>query len=183
MGMAVETQSPAWLGEGRPDDAGALRRSLGSFSTGVTVITTVAPDGRRVGLTANSFSSVSMEPPLVLWNLSERSPNRAVFEQCRHFAINVLAFDQQELCKRFATSTIADKFAGVACREGTGGVPLLDGAVAQFECSMHAQHPGGDHLIFIGKVLAHRWSDRMPLLFSQGVLRPAHCADAVRTAA
>lgn len=182
MGMAVDTQS-SWLGEGRPDDAGALRRSLGSFSTGVTVITTLTPDGRRVGLTANSFSSVSMEPPLVLWSLSGRSPNRAVFEQCSHFAINVLAFDQQELCKRFATSAIADKFDGVACREGVGGVPLLDGAVAQFECSMHAQHPGGDHLIFIGKVEAHRWSERVPLLFSQGVLRPAHSIECGRVAA
>lgn len=162
-----------WLGGGAPDDTGDLRRSLGSFSTGVTVVTTVAPDGRKVGLTANSFLSVSLDPPLVLWGLKHSSPNRVLFEQCSHFAINVLAFDQEGICKRFATAGIADKFAGVAVRDGTGGVPLLDGAVAQFECSAHACHPEGDHLLLIGKVQAHRWSKRLPLLFCQGVLMPA----------
>lgn len=181
--MATALHDAHWLGEARPGEPGELRRSLGSFSTGVTIVTTVAPDGRRVGLTANSFTSVSIDPPLVLWSLAGRSPNRPVFETCRHFAINVLAYEQEELCKRFATPSIADKFAGVALREGVGGVPLLDGAVAQFECSMHAQHPGGDHLIFIGKVEAHRWSGRVPLVFSQGVLRPAHAGDSSRAAA
>lgn len=171
--MAQDIQHALWAGEGKPTDAAALRRSLGSFSTGVTIITAVAPDGRKVGLTVNSFSSVSIDPPLVLWSLSGRSPNRDVFEHCSHFAINVLAFDQEELCRRFATPGIIDKFDGVACSPGIGGVPRLDGAVAQFECSAHARHPGGDHLIFIGKVEAHRWSTRIPLLFCQGTLRPA----------
>lgn len=171
--MSDATQHTAWCGGGAPSDPVDLRRSLGSFSTGVTVITTIAPDGRRVGLTVNSFSSVSIDPPLVLWSLSGRSPNLAVFEQCAHFAINVLASGQEELCKRFATAGIADKFDGVACSPGIGGVPLLDGAVAQFECSTHARHPGGDHVIFIGKVEVHRWSTRTPLLFCQGQLRPA----------
>lgn len=168
-----DIQTFPWLGDGKPTDPGELRRSLGSFSTGVTIITTVAQDGRKVGLTANSFSSVSMDPPLVLWSLAEHSPNRAVFEQCEYFAINVLAFDQEDICKRFASGAVADKFAGVDFREGIGGVPLIDGAVAQFECSMHAWHPGGDHRIFLGKVEAHRWSQRIPLLFCQGELRPA----------
>jgi flavin reductase (DIM6/NTAB) family NADH-FMN oxidoreductase RutF len=167
------TEPDSWLGDGAPHDTGALRRSLGSFSTGITVITTVTPDGRKVGLTANSFLSVSLDPPLVLWSLKDSSPNRTVFEQCSHFAINVLAFDQEGICRRFATPGIADKFAGVALKDGTGGVPLLDGAVAQFECSAHARHPGGDHQLFIGKVESHRWSERLPLLFCQGVLMPA----------
>lgn len=167
------TQTDCWLGDGAADDAGALRRSLGSFSTGVTVITTVAPDGRKVGLTANSFVSVSIDPPLVLWSLKDSSPNRALFEQCSHFAINVLASDQADICQRFATAGIVDKFAGIAVKAGTGGVPLLDGAVAQFECSAHACHPGGDHLLIIGKIETHRWSRRLPLLFCQGALIPA----------
>lgn len=171
--MTTEIQQAAWAGGASRLDPAELRRSLGTFSTGVTVITTVAPDGRKVGLTANSFSSVSIDPPLVLWSLSRRSPNLAVFEQCSHFAINVLASDQEEMCRRFATAGIADKFDGVACSVGLGGIPLIDGAVAQFECSAHAQHPGGDHVIFIGKVEAHRWSRRTPLLFCQGELRPA----------
>lgn len=169
----VNDMRAVWLGDGKSGTATELRRSLGSFSTGVTVITTITPDGRKVGLTVNSFSSVSMDPPLVLWSLSERSPNRSIFEQCSHFSINVLAFDQQDICKRFATPSVADKFIGVACQEGVGGVPLIDGTVAQFECSAYKQYPGGDHLIFIGKVEAHRWSKRTPLLFCQGELMPA----------
>lgn len=171
--MTSTTSFSGWTGGGTPDDTAELRRSLGSFSTGVTIITTVTPEGRKIGLTANSFSSVSMEPPLVLWSLNGRSPNRDAFERCSHFAINVLASDQEELCRRFARSDVADKFAGVAHREGLGGVPLLDGAVAQFECSAYARYPGGDHQIHIGEVKAHRWSARIPLLFCQGVLRPA----------
>ncbi|GAA4018012.1 flavin reductase family protein [Actimicrobium antarcticum] len=175
--MEQNVQHAAWLGDGAPADQAQLRRSLGLVPTGVTVITTVAPDGRRVGLTANSFASVSMDPPLILWSLSNRSANLDLFAQCSHFAINVLAHDQEDLCKRFATAGIADKFAGIAGRPGMNGVPLLDGAVAQFECSAHAQYPGGDHRIFIGRIDAHRWSNRTPLLFCQGVLMPASHED------
>ena len=173
----------AWAGGGAPTDAGALRHSLGSFATGVAIITTITPDGRRVGLTANSFSSVSLDPPLILWSLAERSPNRDVFARCQHYAINVLAVDQHALCQRFATPAHADKFAGVACSTGIGGVPLIDEAVAQFECSAHAQHAGGDHLILIGRVEAHRWSKRIPLVFCQGVLQPANLDNPIRSAA
>lgn len=172
--MEPSLQHASWLGDDKPVDPGKLRRSLGLLPTGVTVITTVAPDGRRVGLTANSIASVSMDPPLILWSLSNRSQNLDLFSQCSHFAINVLAFDQEDLCSRFATPGIVDKFAGTAGHPGVNGAPLLDGAVAQFECVAYAQHPGGDHRIFIGRIEAYRWSDRTPLMFCQGALMPAN---------
>ncbi len=109
-----------------------FRNALGAFGTGVTVITTRAADGSLHGLTANSFSAVSLQPRLVLWSQSLRTPSHAVFEAATHFAINILSADQVDLSRRFARSS-PDKFAGLAVREGLGGSPLLPGAVATFE--------------------------------------------------
>ncbi len=130
---------------------GALRRTLGTFATGVVVVTASSAAGRYVGLTVNSFSSVSLDPPLVLWSLRLDAPSRPVFEEASHFAVNILAENQAELANRFATPH-PDKFAGVACAEGMGGTVLLDGCVAHLECSRELSHPGGDHLILIGQV-------------------------------
>lgn len=148
-----------------------FRRALGCFATGVTVVTMVDHDGRRIGITANSFSSVSMDPPLILWSLARSSPNARAFADCRHFAINILAGDQDAICTRFAQPA-ADKFATVDITAGAHDVPLITGAAAHLECDVEAVHPGGDHLILVGRVQRFRWHDAAPLVFCKGVLRP-----------
>jgi flavin reductase (DIM6/NTAB) family NADH-FMN oxidoreductase RutF len=144
-----------------------FRKALGQFSTGVTVVTTRGIDGRRVGMTANSFSSVSLDPPLVLWSLARQAPSLADFTAASHFAINVLAAHQHHLSRRFSTP-LADKFGGVDCSEGTAGVPLIDGAIARFVCRNVRQHDGGDHLIFIGEVERYERFEGAPLVFHAG---------------
>lgn len=152
----------------RDHDPKALRNALGAFATGVTIITTRRESGEPVGLTANSFSSVSLTPPLVLWSLSRRSQSLAVFESCTHFAINVLAADQRALSQRFATPT-ADKFSGVDWTPGAGGAPLLVGAAAHLICESFSRLDGGDHVIFLGHIASfHAWDDRAPLIFWRG---------------
>jgi len=131
-----------------------LRVALGQFATGVAIVTTRAPDGRSVGLTINSFASVSLEPPLVLWSLSTRSSSLAAFSVARSVAIHVLSADQEALARRFAAPAV-DRFAGVHRGIGTGGAPLLEGVVARFICSPYAQHEAGDHVVFILRV--DRW--------------------------
>lgn len=174
--MPPDASFPAWQGEGADGDGRALRQALGSFATGVTVVTTVGADGRRLGVTASSFNSVSLDPPLILWSLSGRSPNLAAFRDGRHFAVNVLAATQVELCNRFGRPQ-DDKFADLDVAAGLGGAPLLPGAVAQFECAHEASYPGGDHWIIVGRVLRFRWSGRTPLLFCQGRLAAAPLAE------
>ena len=110
-----------------------FRTALGLFATGVTIVTARGPDGHLVGLTANSFNSVSLTPPLVLWSLSQAATSMEAFRKGSHYAINILAADQQALAQRFATRGV-DRFADVDFREGTCGAPLLAGAVATFEC-------------------------------------------------
>ena len=144
-----------------------FRKALGQFTTGVTVITTRAIDGRRVGMTANSFSSVSLDPPLVLWSLARQAPSVADFTGASHFAINVLAAHQHHLSRQFSTPQ-ADKFGGVECCDGTAGVPLLDGVIARFICRNVKQYDGGDHLIFIGEVERYDRFDGEPLVFHSG---------------
>ena len=170
--MPPDASFSAWQGESDNGEPRALRQALGNFATGVTVITTQTGDGRQVGVTASSFNSVSLEPPLILWSLSGRSPNLAAFRDGRHFAVNVLAADQVDLCNRFGRP-LDDKFTGLEVTAGLGGAPLLPGAVAQFECACEAAYPGGDHLIILGRVLRFRWSGKTPLLFCQGRLGPA----------
>lgn len=144
-----------------------FRNALGLFATGVTIVTTRTAEGEPIGLTANSFSSVSLSPPLVLWSLSLRSPNLPNFLQATHFAINVLARDQIALSQRFS-KPIPKKFDGIAHGFGAHGMPLLDGSAAQFECRTEARHYAGDHVIFIGQVLQYRYSDSDALGYFRG---------------
>jgi flavin reductase (DIM6/NTAB) family NADH-FMN oxidoreductase RutF len=133
-------------------DVRAFRNALGSFPTGVAIITTTGPDGRPVGLTCNSFSSVSLEPPLVSWGLRINSKSLETFRQAGAFAINILAEDQKDLSGRFASSSIADKFEGVAWRPGLHDLPVIEECVATFECRKFAEHLAGDHVLFLGQV-------------------------------
>jgi 3-hydroxy-9,10-secoandrosta-1,3,5(10)-triene-9,17-dione monooxygenase reductase component len=151
-----------------PLDSQSLRRVLGSFATGVTVITTRDAQGRSVGLTVNSFNTVSLDPPLVLWSLRLQAGSMAVFRDAGHWAVHVLAHDQQALSERFSRRGDEDRFAGLSLGRGHGGVPLLAGCAAVLQCRAVQQHAGGDHLIFIGEVLecAHRPVD--PLIFHAG---------------
>lgn len=145
----------------------ALRDALGCFATGVTVITTLGPDGKPVGFTANSFGSLSLDPPLVLWSMARDATSLPVFERALHFAVNVLTVQQRGLSERFSTPT-ADKFAAVSWTPGLHGVPILAGALAAFEGTIENRLDGGDHLIFIGAVARFGCYDGAPLLFSQG---------------
>lgn len=147
--------------------ANAFRSALGRFVTGVTVVTTTDPEGRPVGLTANSFNSVSLDPPLVLWSLSRKSINLPVFEAASHFAINVLSVDQKAISDRFARP-MEDRFAGVDWSEGIGGAPVLGGCAAVFECSSEQCYEGGDHVIFIGRVERFDHEDVVPLAYHAG---------------
>jgi len=146
------------------------RRALGQFATGVTVVTTRCGDGRRLGVTVNSFSSVSLDPPLILWSLARLSPTMADFMKASHFAVNVLESKQHHLSRQFSTP-LPDKFSGVECDEGTAGVPLLCGAIAQFVCRNVRQYDGGDHVIFLGEVEEYKYSDGEPLVFHYGRYR------------
>jgi flavin reductase (DIM6/NTAB) family NADH-FMN oxidoreductase RutF len=151
-----------------------FRDALGAFATGVTIVTTRAPDGALVGLTANSFNSVSLDPPLVLWSLGQRAGSLPIFTGHTHYAINILAADQVELARRFAArGTGESRFAGVEFREGAGGAPVLDGVAAWFECSNRSRYEEGDHVIFVGAVEnCGRAMDgdrpRSPLIFHGG---------------
>lgn len=133
-------------------DIKAFRSALGSFPTGVAIITTTGADGQPVGLTCNSFNSVSLDPPLVSWGLRLNSRNLAAFKSASAFAINILAEDQTELSGRFARSEGPAKFDGVAWRSGYAGVPVIDDCVAAFECGKFAEHLAGDHVLFLGQV-------------------------------
>jgi flavin reductase (DIM6/NTAB) family NADH-FMN oxidoreductase RutF len=150
-----------------PLDAKDLRAALGAFVTGVTVITARGPGGKLVGLTANSFNSVSLTPPLILWSLSQFAPSLPAFQESGHFGVNILAADQTELSNKFSRRA-EDKFAGVAFREDIGGVPILDGVAASFTCRNEFRYYGGDHVIFIGAVVAYTHTDRPPLVFARG---------------
>lgn len=165
----IETSTSSTGTEALPPafDARDFRTALGCFGTGVTVITTVAPDGRRVGLTANSFSSVSLNPPLVLWSLVNHSPSMQAFQDASHFCINVLRQEQSDLALHFARPS-EDKFAGINWQAGLGGAPKLDGVLAQFECRNAYRYYGGDHVIFLGAVEAYNHHQGAPLLFSRG---------------
>jgi 3-hydroxy-9,10-secoandrosta-1,3,5(10)-triene-9,17-dione monooxygenase reductase component len=148
----------------------ALRSALGRFATGVTIITCVGADGQRVGLTANSFNSLSLDPPLVLWSLRVGSPVFEAFESATHFAVNVLAASQVELSRRFA-APVDDRFAEGHWSAGLGIAPVLAGCTAVFECRTHARLDGGDHRLYIGEVLRLVEQDVAPLLFHGGHYR------------
>lgn len=170
MNIAIET-SPA-LREAKGSDPRDLRSLLGQFATGVTVITTCTADGRKVGMTANSFSSVSLEPALVLWSLARTAPSLNDFCSASHFAINVLSAEQHTLSRHFSRPA-DDKFAGVTHAPGTAGVPLIDDVIATLVCRNVTQYDGGDHLIFIGEIEHYRYSGAEPLVFHAGQYRIA----------
>ncbi len=158
------------------EEARRLRSALGRFATGITVITTRSPEGKTEGLTVNSFSSLSLDPPMVLWSLRKSSPCLTSFARSQHFAVNILTEDQGHLSRHFATPA-ADKFAGVDHDGGLGGCPILPESLAHFECRTDQQIEAGDHIIFIGLVERFVFRDGDPLIYSAGrYCRPAAIA-------
>ena len=149
-------------------DQAQLRRAMGRFATGVTVVTTVGLGGKLEGVTANSFTTVSLDPPLVLWSLGRASASFASFHDASHFAVNVLGVGQLALSRHFSTRQL-NKFAGVEHHRGLGDCPLLPGTIAHFECATEKVIEGGDHAIFIGRVLRADFRDGEPLVFTKGV--------------
>ncbi len=148
-------------------DPKAFRRALGNFATGVTIITTRAADGSPVGVTASSFNSLSMDPPLILWSSMKDTPSCRVFESASHFAVNILASDQMDKSNHFARQQ-KDKFAGHEWEEGIGGAPIFPDCAGRFQCETYGKLDGGDHWIFIGRVLDFDDFGRSPLCFHQG---------------
>ncbi len=142
-----------------------LRSALGRFATGVTVVTTATAQG-PLGITANSFASVSLSPPLVLWSPARKSSRFPAFERAPFFAIHILGAGQRALADRF--SRVGDDFDGIEFSAGQGGTPLIDGCAARFECSHAAGHDGGDHLIVVGEVLRIVENEVAPLLYHRG---------------
>src|SRR5215204_3317853 len=144
-----------------------FRNALGTFATGVTIVTAMAADGRPYGVTCNSFASVSLNPPLVLWSLGTFSQGLTIFQNASHFTVNVLNATQQELALQFAKSS-GDKFNGVEWKPGLGNAPILAGSVASFQCRAANRYYGGDHVIFLGAVEAYTYNKQEPLLFARG---------------
>lgn len=148
-------------------DTTDLRRAFGRFGTGVTIVSTLDAQGVPVGVTANSFSSVSLEPAIVLWSLRSASPSLAAFDATGRFVINVLALQQVELSRRFA-SPVADKFTGVSYAPGLAGLPVVEGCAAVFECRTEQRLVVGDHILFLGRVEAYGHRLGATLLYCQG---------------
>ena len=146
-----------------------FRSALGCFPTGVCLVTTMGPGGKAEGMTINSFTSVSLDPPMVLWSLSRAASSAPVFRDAEYFAVNVLAAEDEALSAHFARQA-PDKFAAFAGRftPGLGGAPVLDGAAAIFECHTRHRNYGGDHIILIGNVERYTYSERAPLVFHRG---------------
>lgn len=144
-----------------------FRSALGTYATGVTIITAAAPDGKPYGLTCNSFASVSLNPPLVLWSLVVYSSSLTIFQNASHFTVNVLGASQQALASKFAKSS-DDKFTGVDWTPGLGNAPVLAESVANFQCRSVNRYYGGDHVIFLGAVEAYAYNATEPLLFARG---------------
>jgi flavin reductase (DIM6/NTAB) family NADH-FMN oxidoreductase RutF/DNA-binding MarR family transcriptional regulator len=177
--MSVSSVPPA------PFDPLAFRAALGAFVTGVTIVTTRDRDGAPVGLTANSFNSVSLDPPMILWSLDLGSTSLGAFREAEWWAVHVLASSQEALSGRFARRG-GDKFAGLAVQEGPGGIPLIDGCAARFICRTAFEYDGGDHAIFVGEVVDFERAAHTPLAYHQGryarVLAPAEPARAAEPA-
>jgi flavin reductase (DIM6/NTAB) family NADH-FMN oxidoreductase RutF len=154
-------------------DQRRFRDALGAFPTGVAIITGLTAEGERVGMTVSSFNSVSLDPPLVLFSVGRRANSFAAWCAMPRYAVNILSQQQEELSNRFARSG-PDKWAGVLCQDGATGLPVLPNALAVFECEAHARFDGGDHEIFVGRVVALRTSvhrQDLPLLFFGGRYR------------
>lgn len=147
-------------------DTRDLRDALGCYATGVTVVTTMTDDG-PLGMTANSFASVSLDPPLVLWSPARKSARFPAFEAATHFAVHILGHDQEDLSRAFATTGL-EAFKGLSYAKGLGDVPLLEGCSARLECVQSAGHDGGDHLILVGEVKRFIHSEKEPLIYHKG---------------
>ena len=148
-------------------DARQFRDALAQFATGVTIICAHAGEGRYVGVTANSFNSVSLDPPLVLWSLAGRSGSLAAFEAAERYTVNVLSASQTDLARRFSRPH-TDRFAGVDFRMGWANAPLIHGCVAWFECKHHSRQRAGDHVIFVGEVATVERAAGDGLVFHHG---------------
>ncbi|RYF61438.1 MAG: flavin reductase [Comamonadaceae bacterium] len=145
-----------------------FRNALGMFATGVTIVTAVAADGKLVGLTANSFNSVSLDPPLVLWSLARGAASMAALSTGSHYAVNILAANQKELAQRFSQKAV-DRWEDVEFTHGSGGAPVIAGAVATFECFNRSRYDEGDHVIFVGEVERCSYAaGASPLLYHGG---------------
>ena len=173
----MRTQRPTFVKSPLPRPALALppsfssrefRNALGMFATGVTIVTARNAAGELVGLTASSFNSVSLDPPLVLWSLVTHSPNLAVFSECSHFAINILGSGQEELAMRFANPKITNKFDDVMMEETCAGIPVLQSAVTTLLCEHDHNRQTGDHLLLIGRVVRTASRPGSPLVFHAG---------------
>lgn len=151
-------------------DSRQLRNTLGAFATGVTVITTLDSDGTPRAMTANSFSSVSLDPPLVLWSIGKSAMAFNAFTCCQHFVVHVLKQEQQALSARVA-SREARTFDDLSMEHGIGNVPMFSDFLARIQCELHECLPGGDHIIVIGKVLDIELREGDPLLFYSGQYR------------
>ena len=164
-------------------DASAFRSALGSFVTGVTIVTVRGADGAPLGLTANSFNSVSLDPPMVLWSLALKSGSLPAFRHAESWAVHVLAADQQPMSDRFAAPDI-DRFAGLEAPDGPEGAPIIEGCAARFGCRAKFEYEGGDHAIFLGEVVDFHRREVEPLIYHGGrygrVMRPADPLDLAR---
>jgi flavin reductase (DIM6/NTAB) family NADH-FMN oxidoreductase RutF len=153
-----------------PIERNELRRVMGHFATGVTVITTISKQGAPFGLTANAFMSVSLEPPLLLISVDRKAESFPHFEESKVFTVNILRDDQESISRRFAVSG-GNKFEGVAYHVGGNGVPILEGTLAHVECRLYAAHDGGDHILYLGEIQEAETREGKPLLFYRGGYR------------
>ncbi|TAL84631.1 MAG: flavin reductase [Candidimonas sp.] len=153
-------------------DSKAFRQALGEFATGVAVITAEGSDGDPIGMTMSSFNSVSIDPPLVLFSVDRCANSLPAMSKAKGFAVNVLGREQEDIANRFARA-LSDKWSQVKCRVGIAKAPLITGALASFECEPYAQYDGGDHMIFVIRVLRHtvRAGNPAPLVFFRGRYR------------
>ncbi|MCP3473318.1 flavin reductase family protein [Bradyrhizobium sp. CCGUVB1N3] len=154
-------------------DSRAFRNALGLFPTGVAIVTTLAPDGERIGATVSSFNSVSLDPPLILFSIACSAKAYDTWAGAKHYAVNILSEAQSDVSNRFARA-LTDKWDGMAEMTGANGLPLIPHASACFECEDYAKHDGGDHLILVGRVMSYTTtssSNPRPLLFYRGRYR------------
>jgi 3-hydroxy-9,10-secoandrosta-1,3,5(10)-triene-9,17-dione monooxygenase reductase component len=161
----MNTDSPTKVAAA--SDPRALRDALATFTTGVTIVTTRDADGAPFGVTVNSFNSVSLEPPLVLWSLAKTSRSLEAFQRAEHWAVHILSAEQDALSTRFARPG-ENKFEGIELDPGVQGTPLLPRCTTRLQCCTRFQYEGGDHIIFVGQIVAFDRSDRAPLVFHGG---------------
>ena len=154
-----------------PDfDKAKFRKTLGQFATGVTVITTLGADERRVGVTVSSFNSLSKNPPMILWSLGKSAYSLPAFQQADFFNVHVLGAEQGALSRCFSNPG-ADKFNGIKTQKGLGGAPVLPEHAALFECKTAHLYEGGDHIIIVGEVIKFSCNNTTPLVFHRGQYR------------